>query len=119
VSYPSNGQAVQSVEYRSSGVIFNVQPTVREGVIDLGIDQQLSNFITTTTGVNNSPTLTKRALKTMVGMQDGDVIVLGGLTETKESGSRDGLSFIPKFLHTTGKENSRSEILLVLQVQRI
>jgi type II secretory pathway component GspD/PulD (secretin) len=55
----------------------------------------------------------------MVGMQDGDVIVLGGLTETKESGSRDGLSFIPKFLHTTGKENSRSEILLVLQVQRI
>jgi type II secretory pathway component GspD/PulD (secretin) len=119
VSYPSNGQAVQSVEYRSSGVIFNVQPTVREGVIDLGIDQQLSNFITTTTGVNNSPTLTKRALKTMVGMQDGDVIVLGGLTETKESGSRDGLSFIPKFFHTKGKENSRSEILLVLQVQRI
>jgi len=119
VSYPSNGQAVQSVEYRSSGVLFNIQPTVREGVIELSIDQQLSNFILTTTGVNNSPTLTKRALKTSVGMQDGDLIVLGGLTENKEGNSRDGLSFLPKFMQTTGTETSRSEILLVLQVQRI
>jgi hypothetical protein len=119
VSYPANGQSVQSVEYQSSGVIFNVQPTVREGVIDLSIDQQLSNFVATTTGVNNSPTLTKRALKTSVGMQDGDVIVLGGLAENKESGTSDGLSFLHKFLHTKGSESSRSEILLVLQVQRI
>lgn len=119
VSYPSNGLAVQSVEYRSSGVLFNIQPTVREGVIDLSIDQQLSNFIATTTGVNNSPTLTKRALKTSVGVQDGDLIVLGGLTENKESKSRDGLGFLPKFLHSTGSENMRTEIFLVLQVQRI
>lgn len=119
VSYPANGQSVQSVEYRSSGVLFNVVPTVREGVIDLDIDQQLSNFAQTTTGVNNSPTLTKRALRTSVGMQDGDLIVLGGLTENKESDTRDGPSFLPRFFHTTGRDNSRSEILLVLQVQRI
>lgn len=119
VSYPTNGQPVQSVEYRSSGVLFNIVPTVREGVIDLNIDQQLSNFAQTTTGVNNSPTLTKRALKTSVGMQDGDLIVLGGLTENKESDTRDGPGFLPRLFHTTGKDNSRSEILLVLQVQRI
>jgi general secretion pathway protein D len=119
VTYSGNGQPVQSVEYRSSGVIFNIFPTVRESVIDLAVDQQLSNFAQTTTGVNTSPTLTKRALKTSIGMQDGDLIVLGGLTENKESDTRDGLSFLPKFLHTSGKENSKTEILLVLQVQRI
>jgi type II secretory pathway component GspD/PulD (secretin) len=119
VSYTGNGQAVQSVEYRSSGVLFNIMPTVRESVIDLNIDQQLSNFAQTTTGVNNSPTLTKRALKTSVGLQDGDLIVLGGLTENKQSDTRDGPSFLPRFLHTTGNDNSRSEILLVLQVQRL
>jgi len=119
VSFTNSGQAVQSVEYRSSGVLFNVQPTVREGVIDLNIDQQLSNFVPTTTGVNNSPTLTKRALKTSVGMQDGDLIVLGGLTENKDSKSRDGLSFLPSFMQSTGAESSKSEILLVLQVQRL
>jgi type II secretory pathway component GspD/PulD (secretin) len=119
VSYPSSGQAVQSVEYRSSGVLFNIAPTVRESVIDLNIDQQLSNFIATTTGVNNSPTLTKRALKTTVGVQDGDLIVLGGLTENKDSQTRDGLTLLPKFLHTNGSEKTQTEILLVLQVQRI
>jgi general secretion pathway protein D len=119
VTYSGNGQPVQSVEYRSSGVIFNIFPTVRESVIDLSVDQQLSNFAQTTTGVNTSPTLTKRALKTSIGVQDGDLIVLGGLTENKESDTRDGLSFLPKFLHTSGKENSKTEILLVLQVNRI
>lgn len=120
LSYPQgSGQAVQSVEYRSSGVIFDIRPTVRDGVIELSIDQQLSNFVVTTTGVNNSPTLTKRALQTSVGLQDGDVIVLGGLTENRESQTRDGLSFLPRMLHTKGGENSNSEILLVLQVQRL
>ncbi|WP_234267631.1 type II secretion system protein GspD [Hydrogenophaga sp. NFH-34] len=119
VSYPANGQPVQSVEYRSSGVIFNIQPTVRESLIDLDIDQQLSNFAQTTTGVNGSPTLTKRALKTSVGLQDGDLIVLGGLTENKQTETRDGPSFLPRLFHTVGKEGTRSEILLVLQVLRI
>lgn len=120
LSFPQGaGQAVQSVEYRSSGVIFDIRPTVRDAIIDLTITQQLSDFVKTTTGVNNSPTLTKRELKTTVGMQDGDVIVLGGLTENKTSNSRDGLSFLPEFLHTKGHEQSGTEVLLVLQAQRV
>jgi general secretion pathway protein D len=120
LSYPQgSGQAVQSVEYRSSGVIFDIQPMVRDAVIELSIDQQLSNFVATTTGVNNSPTLTKRAVQTSVGLQDGDVIVLGGLTENKDADTRDGLPFLPRFFDSKGRESSRSEILLILQVQRL
>lgn len=83
----------------------------------MAISQQLSDFIKTTTGVNNSPTLTKRELKTTVGLQDGQVIVLGGLAEDKTSSSRDGLSLLPSFLHTRGHESSGAEVLLVLQAQ--
>lgn len=120
LSFPQGaGQAVQSVEYRSSGVLFEVRPTVRESVIELDIDQQLSNFVNTTTGVNGSPTLTKRALQTSVGLQDGDVILLGGLSESKTSRSRDGLTFLPRFLDTKGKDDSRSEIVLMLQVSKV
>jgi general secretion pathway protein D len=55
LSFPQgNCQAVQSVEYRSSGVIFDIRPTVREAVVELAISQQLSDFVKTTTGVNNS-----------------------------------------------------------------
>lgn len=54
-----------------------------------------------------------------MGLQDGDVIVLGGLAEDKTSSSRDGLSFLPNFLHTRGHESSGAEVLLVLQAQRV
>ena len=61
----------------------------------------------------------KREIKTAVSMQDGEVIVLGGLTENKETQTRDGLSFLPTFLHTKGHETSKADILLVLQVQKV
>jgi type II secretory pathway component HofQ len=63
--------------------------------------------------------LTKRDLKTSISVNDGDLIVLGGLAENKDSDSRDGPSFLPHFLQTTGKDQSQSEIFLVLQVKRI
>ncbi|MFS1538718.1 MAG: type II secretion system protein GspD [Candidatus Phlomobacter fragariae] len=63
VSYADN-KPVQSIEYRSSGVILNVRPQIRQQGVDLTIDQQLSNFAKTETGVNNSPTLIKREVST-------------------------------------------------------
>lgn len=120
VSFPGNGQApVQSVEYRSSGVIFDLQPLVREAVVDLTVTQQLSSFVATDTGVNGSPTLIKREVKTALSMADGDIVVLGGLAENKESAGRNGLSFLPSILHTRSNETSRSEILLILQLTKI
>lgn len=120
VSYTqATGQPVQSVEYRASGVLFDVRPTVRDGEIELQVAQQLSNFVATTTGVNSSPTLIKRSLKTSVGLQPGDGVVLGGLTQDKETHGKDGLPFLPDFLSSKSGEKSSTEILLLLQVQRI
>ena len=120
VTFLGNGQApVQSVEYRSSGVIFDLQPLVREAVTDLTVTQQLSSFVATDTGVNGSPTLIKREVKTALSMADGDIVVLGGLAENKNSAGRNGLSFVPSFLHSRSKESSRSEIVLILQLTRI
>ncbi|MGJ7552108.1 type II secretion system protein GspD [Pseudomonas alloputida] len=120
LSYPQGaGQAVQSVEYRSSGVIFTITPQVRAAVVDLTVDQQLSNFVQTTTGVNNSPTLTKRQLTTNVQMRNSEVVMLGGLTEEKTSETQTGLSFLPSIFRSTVTESSKSEILLVIQMVRI
>jgi len=119
VTYQQNGVAVQSVEYRSSGVIFNLQPQVREGAVDLMIEQQLSNFVQTTTGVNTSPTLIKRELKTDVQMREGEVIMLGGLTENKSTTGHAGLSFLPAWLHSRSDSEDHTELLLVLQLVRL
>lgn len=120
LSYPQgSGQAVQSVEYRSSGVIFDLQPEIRAGVIDLRIGQQMSTFVRTETGVNSSPTLIKREFSTSVSLADGEIVVLGGLDENKTSGAETGFSFLPDFMRSQQADDSRSEILLVLQVSRL
>lgn len=120
LSYPQGaGQAVQSVEYRNSGVIFTIIPQVRESVVDLSVDQQLSNFVQTTNGVNNSPTLTKRQLTTNVQMHDSEVVMLGGLTEEKSSETQTGLSFLPSIFRSKVSEVTKSEILLVIQMVRM
>lgn len=120
VSYGQNGnQPVQSVEYRSSGVIMNLMPTVRESTVEMVIDQQISDFAKTETGVNNSPTLTKRQLSTSVSIDDGELVLIGGLTQNKNTKTHSGLSFLPQILHSRADTSSRTEILLLMQVSKI
>jgi general secretion pathway protein D len=119
VTYQQNGVPVQSVEYRGSGMIFNLMPQVREGAVDLMVEQQLSNFVQTTTGVNASPTLIKREVKTDVQMREGEVIMLGGLTEDKSTTGHAGPSFLPSWFQSRSSSNERTELLLVLQLTRL
>jgi type II secretory pathway component GspD/PulD (secretin) len=110
---------IQSVEYRSSGVLFEVSPEIRREVIDLAISQQLSNFVKTDTGVNNSPTLIKRDVSTAVTVGDGDIILLSGLAENKDSDANTGLSFLPSFMRSNASERSKTDIIVILQANRI
>lgn len=115
----SAGQPVQSVEYRPSGVILDLQPTVRESTVDMTIDQQISDFAKTETGVNSSPTLTKRQLTTTVSIGSGELVLIGGLTQNKNTDTHSGLPFLPQLLHSKSSSTSRTEILLMLQVSKI
>lgn len=120
ISYPEGGSTpVQSVDYRDAGVIFSVLPLVQEKVITIDLSQEISDFVKTTTGVNNTPTLTRRSLDTTLSLEDGDVIMLGGLTKTKDSKAREGFSFLPDFLRSGSKDVSRTDLLLILQVARL
>ena len=116
----TNGNSTsQSVDYRSSGVIFDVTPAVHQQEIDLKISQQLSNFVKTDTGVNNSPTLTKRAISTEISLTDGDIILIGGLAESRDSDAHAGLNFLPDGWFTSkSKEKSKSDIVMILQVKK-
>lgn len=119
VTTPLNGQPVQSIEYRQSGVILDLLPKVREAAIDLKINQQVSNFKQTQNGVNGSPTLSKRSIETSVSLKDGEIVVLGGMNQTSDANTSQGLSFMPRLLDSTSGDSSKVELLLLLQVQRI
>ncbi|WP_370612148.1 type II secretion system protein GspD [Citrobacter meridianamericanus] len=112
----NQNSSYQSIEYRNAGVILDVKPDVRGAVTDIKISQQLSNFVKTDTGVNDSPTLLKREVSTFVSVKSGDIIVLGGLAETKDSDAKTGFSFLPKSFMSSSDEKSKTDILIVLQV---
>ena len=112
-----DGQPVQSVTYRSSGIIFEITPEVLDGVINLSVRQELSNFAETTSGVNNSPTLVKREIKTNISATNAELIVLGGLIENKDTASTAGLSFLPAFMSAKSNSNDKTEIVLSLYIE--
>ncbi|EFE9806537.1 type II and III secretion system [Escherichia coli] len=118
VSY-QDGQAVQSVTYRDSGVIFRIKPVVTEENISLHVNQQLSNFVQTKTGVNDTPTLIKRELDTTLTLKDGDVVMLGGVSEHKVTDAKTGLSFLPDMMGQKSGEETKTDLVVLLQVKKV
>lgn len=100
-------------------VLFNVTPTVLQDTIQLTVDEELSSFQATTTGVNNSPTKSTRSLQTVAALKDGEVIVLGGLIQDSDSETNSRERFLPAFLGGHTRSKGRTEVVLVLQVQKV
>ncbi|MCL2875470.1 MAG: hypothetical protein FWF12_04070 [Betaproteobacteria bacterium] len=119
VSYDSNNRPIQNVTYKPSGVIFELRPTIKAASSEISVMQQISQFSPTTNGVNDSPTLIKRELRTEIVAVDGDVVLLGGLDEQKDTGTSSGLSFLPSWFRSSKDERSNTEIVLMLFIERV
>ena len=59
------------------GVLFQINPACME------LQQTVSTFGQTTSGVNGSPTFLKRELSTSISLQSGEAALLGGLNESR------------------------------------
>ena len=115
----TSGAVTQSVQYQQTGIVLDVQPTIFRDVIDIKIKQSVSEAVGTDTGVNSSPTLTTREVSTNVTMVDGEAVVLGGLTSTKDNATKTGLSFLPKWARTKSDSKDRTELLIFLRVGKV
>jgi type II secretory pathway component GspD/PulD (secretin) len=111
-----NGNALQSIEYKTSGVLLTVKPLITSDSVLLNINQELSNFSQTTTSQINSPTLLKRSLNTVVNSKIGEIVVLAGLDEEKETSSKTGFTFLPEFLHSKQSYKTKSQIVLLIEL---
>lgn len=113
-----NGNPVQSIDYKPSGIILTARPEVREDVIELDLTQELSNFVATNTGVNNSPTLIKRSVNTKLGLQPGEVVILAGLQDDRQEGQASRLPWIG-WLLGDHRRSEQSEILVIIEASKI
>lgn len=92
VVVPSAGAPVRSIEYKTAGTTMKITPTLRDsGVIDVDLVQTLSNAFVTDTGVNESPTISRREISSALSVNKNESVVVGGLIETKTNASSRGL----------------------------
>lgn len=116
VSYQgSSGTPVQNVEYKDSGLVFKLTPTIKESSIDIVLSQQISEVQNTTSGVNTTPTLTKRQLETSFSTKKNEFIILGGLKQDKQAQGTSRPFFLP-ILSNKNDSQDNTEILIMLEV---
>ena len=79
-----------TVERKDVGLMLRVRPQINEnGTVKLAIYQEVSKIDGNTLSDVNGPTTSKRAIESNVPVEDGSIIVLGGLLEDSYSQAED------------------------------
>ena len=91
----------QTIERKDVGLTLKVKPQISEnGTVKLTIFQEVSSVQASTVAAPNGPTTNKRTIESNVLVDDGSVVVLGGLLQDEFTGSGDkvpGVSDVPFF----------------------
>ena len=90
-----------TVERRDVGLTLKVRPQINEnGTVKLVIFQETSSVKAGTEKDANGPTTTKRSIESSVLVEDGNIVVLGGLLQDTYTGNQEkvpGLGDLPVF----------------------
>ncbi len=91
----------QTIERKDVGLTLKVKPQISEnGTVKLTIFQEVSSVQASTVAAPNGPTTNKRTIESNVLVDDGSVVVLGGLLQDEFTGNGDkvpGVSDVPFF----------------------
>jgi general secretion pathway protein D len=86
---------VNSITMQDTGVILSVTPRINEsGRVQLEIEQEVSAVVKTTSSGIDSPTIQQRRVKTTVVVNDGEVLVLGGMIQEQASKTSNQLPLL-------------------------
>ncbi len=112
---------VSSVEYRDTGVTLEITPRVNaSGLVVLDIIQEVSDAVQTESSGIDSPTIQQRRVESVVAVQSGETVALGGLIRDRRTDGVTGiplLSEIPvlgNLFKTTNEELRRTELLVLI-----
>lgn len=112
---------LQTIQYRSTGVILRVKPVIHSGGrIDLDVEQEVSSAASTRTGVSASPTISTRKITTKLSVTDGATVLLGGLMQETATNADTGVPIakdIPILGHLfKSSDDSRDRTELVVLI---
>ncbi|WP_395822448.1 type II secretion system secretin GspD [Collimonas sp.] len=125
-SYANTGGTTSNpfttVDRKDVGTALKIKPHISEGgTVRLEISQEVSAVIAATASNQNGPTTTKRSLDTNVLVDDGQIIVLGGLVGDDNSNSIQkvpllgDLPFIGNFFKYQSGSRSKTNLMIFLR----
>ncbi|PUA20206.1 type II secretion system secretin GspD [Glaciimonas sp. PCH181] len=123
---PNSGGAAQNpfqtIERKDVGVALRVKPHISEGgTVRMEISQEVSSVDPTSLTNAAGLTTNKRSLDTNVVMEDGEIIVLGGLIGDNKSGSVQkvpllgDLPFIGNFFKYQSGSRAKTNLMIFLR----
>ncbi|MFZ1325849.1 MAG: type II secretion system secretin GspD, partial [Candidatus Contendobacter sp.] len=78
------GNPFQTINRQKVGIKLKVKPQINEGnAIKLEIAQEVSNVVPSANSASQGPTLNTREINAIVLVEDGQILVLGGLIDDK------------------------------------
>lgn len=120
VSSPGSTDILQSVQYRQTGVILEIEPIVYGDRVDISISQEISEVGDPPNSSIASPTILNRSLTTQIALGDGWTGVLGGLISNTYSKANTGIPFLKdvpvvgSLFQTNTVSGTRTELLILL-----
>lgn len=97
VGLNNDSRILNSVQYRDTGVVLSVTPRVTEsGRMFIEIEQEVSEVSGTTSSEIDSPTIQQRRLSTRIQVEDGQLVVLGGLLRSSRSLGDTGVPYLSR-----------------------
>ena len=109
----------QTIERKDVGLTLKVKPQISEnGTVKLAIYQEVSSVASEST---NGPTTNKRTIETNVLVEDGAVVVLGGLLQDDYNGSQEkvpGLGDVPFFgnlFKSESRKRTKTNLMVFLR----
>ncbi|MFC0710444.1 hypothetical protein [Azorhizophilus paspali] len=116
-----NAPITQTVQYRKTGVLLNIKPTVQaSGVVDLKISQELSESTDTGTGDTLTPIINNRRVETALTLRDGGSVMLAGLISSNKGKGDNGvpllgdIPWIGNLFKSQSNSEARTELIVMI-----
>ena len=111
-----------TVERKDVGLMLRVRPQISEnGTVKMAIYQEVSKIEASTLKDPNGPTTSKRAIESNVVVDDGNIIVIGGLLEDSYSSGEDkvplfgDIPVVGNLFRSESRSRSKTNLMVFLR----
>lgn len=113
---------LQSIQYRKTGIILNIKPTVySDNRVDLEIRQEVSEALPIgSDAAVQSPSIFNRAVSTSLSLRDGSSVLIGGLMSQRRSQGNGGVPYLKdvplvgNLFKSSSRSGNKTELVLMI-----